>query len=29
MAGRGLGAAAATYRAMVAFVLRSETDALA
>ncbi|MES2043248.1 MAG: glycosyltransferase family 4 protein [Pseudomonadota bacterium] len=29
MAGRGLGAAAAAYRAMVAFVLRAETDGLA
>jgi glycosyltransferase involved in cell wall biosynthesis len=29
MAGRGLSASAATYRAMVAFVLRSETDGLA
>jgi glycosyltransferase involved in cell wall biosynthesis len=29
MARRGLGAAAAAYRAMVAFVLRSETDGLA
>ena len=29
MAGRGLGASAATYRAMVAFVLRAETDGLA
>ena len=29
MKGRGLGASAATYRAMVAFVLRAETDGLA